>query len=399
MARASKVATKPKKKTVRAVRRGANMMPLMPSKNLNWDRAKYYTHYEVESKEWLSTVKTYIKKHYDKKIFTNINKLPDWKVGGKSHWTCAAYLLDNNPELVPTVYKEGIHKWILDLAEEGAALVQEEKAEEKAKPKNVHVPTIQERITEQAQDACEAIEEWLDGFIRDCKNFDPKGFDFVSHFANKKVSQAHARKIKGYYAGELEEALLIQKLPTPGEINREKDEHKADMLQQLREGYSHLTKKDAATYLAALETLDGACNMVIDASKATRKPRVKKPVAKEKLVAKLKYLEKDDKLQLVSVNPIDVLDAQEVWVYNVKTRKLGKYVAEDGVSIQIKGTTLIFFDESKSIQKTLRKPEETLKEFKKAGKVKLRTFMDDIKTTDIKLNGRLNSDTIILKAT
>ena len=397
MARASKVATKPKKKTVRAVRRGANMMPLMPTKNLNWDRAKYYTHYEVESKEWLSTVKAYIKKHYDKKIVANINKLPDWKIGGKSHWTCAAYLLDNNPELVPSVYKEGIHKWILDLAEEGAALVKEEKAEEKAKPKNVHVPTIQERITEQAQDACEAIEEWLDGFITDKKNFDPKGFDFVSHFANKKVSQAHARKIKSYYAGELEEALLIQKLPTPGEINREKDEHKADMLQQLREGYSHLTKKDAATYLAALETLDGACNMVIDASKATRKPRVKKPVAKEKLIAKVQYKERDDKLQIVSVNPLDLIESTEVWVYNTKTRKLGKYVAEEGQHMQVKGTSLQFYDENKSVQKTLRKPEETLKEFKKAGKVKLRTFMEEIKTTDIKLNGRLNSDTIILK--
>ena len=397
MARASKVATKPKKKTVRAVRRGANMMPLMPSKNLNWDRAKYYTHYEVESKEWLSTVKTYIKKHYDKKVVANINKLPDWKVGGKSHWTCAAYLLDNNPELVPSVYKEGIHKWILDLAEEGAALAEEKKSEETVKKKG-YVPTIQERITEQAQEACEAIEEWLDSSITDKKNFDPKGFDFVSHFANKKVSQAHARKIKSYYAGELEEALLIQKLPTPGEINREKDEHKADMLAQLREGYSHLTKKDAAAYLTALETLCGACDMVIDASKATRKPRVKKPVAKEKLVAKLKYLAKDDKLQIVSVNPLELLDANEVWVYNVKTRKLGKYVADEYVkTLGVKGTTLVGFDESKSIQKTLRKPDETLKEFKKASKVKLRKFMDEIKTTDIKLNGRLNSDTIILK--
>ena len=397
MARASKVATKPKKKTVRAVRRGANMMPLMPSKNLNWDRAKYYTHYEVESKEWLSTVKTYIKKHYDKKIVANINKLPDWKVGGKSHWTCAAYLLDNNPELVPTIYKEGIHKWILELAEEGEALVEEKKAEEKTK-KNVHVPSIQERIAEQAQEACDAIEEWLDGFITDKKKFDPKGFDFVSHFAKMKVSQAHARKIKSYYAGELDEALLIQKLPTPGEINREKDEHKADMLQQLREGYSHLTKKDAATYLEALETLHGACNLVIDAAKATRKPRKKAPPSKEKLIAKLKYLERDDKLQIASVNPLELLDASEVWVYNTKTRKLGKYVADEyAKTLGVKGTTLVGYDESKSIQKTLRKPADTLKEFKKASKVKLRKFLDEIKTTDIKLNGRLNADTIILK--
>lgn len=396
MARANKAAAKPKKKVVRAVRRGANMMPLMPMKGITWNKAKFYTHYEVESKEWLSTVKGYIKRNYDKKIVSSINKLPDSKIGGKSHWACAAYLLENNTEIIPTIYKEGIHKWILELAEEGTA-VAEEKKEETVK-KNVYVPTIQERITEQAQEACEAIEEWLDSSITDKKNFDPKGFDFVAHFAKMKVSQAHARKIKGYYASELEEAQLIQKLPTPGEINREKDPHKSDMLAQLREGYSHLTKKDAAAYLTALETLHGACDMVIDASKATRKPRVKKPVAKEKLIAKLKYLAKDDKLQIVSVNPLELLDASEVWVYNVKTRKLGKYVADEyAKTLGVKGTTLVGFDESKSIQKTLRKPDETLKLFKKASKVKLRKFMDEIKTTDIKLNGRLNSDTIILK--
>jgi len=397
MAKVNKAAAKPKKKTVRAVRRGANMMPLMPTKGLTWNKAKYYTHYEVESKEWLTTVKAYIKAHYDKEIVSAINKLPDWKVGNKSHWTCAAYLLGNNPDIVPKMYKEGIHKWILELAEEGAALVEEKKADAVVK-KNVHVPTIQERIAEQSQDSCEAIEEWLDGFITNKKKFDPKGFDFVAHFARNKVSQAHARKIKGYYANELEEAQLIQKLPTPGEINREKDEHKADMLQQLREGYSHLTKKDAAAYLEALETLHGACNMVIDASKATRKTRIKKPIAKEKLISKLKYLAKDDKLQIVSVNPLDLLDASEVWVYNIKTRKLGKYVADEyAKTLGVKGTTLVGFDESKSIQKTLRKPAETLKEFKKASKVKLRKFMEEIKTTDIKLNGRLNADTIILK--
>lgn len=394
MARASKVAAKPKKKTVRSSRRGANMMPLMPF--TSWEGAKYYTHYEVESKEWLTTVKNYIKKHYDKKIVNAINKLPDWKIGGKSHWTCTAYLLDNKPELVPDAYKTGIDKWIMQLAEEGAKVVQEKKAEEKSK-KNVYVPSIQERIRDQAYDTCEAIEEWLDGFITDKKNFDPKGFDFTSHFSKYKVTQAHARKIKNFYLGEFQEAQLIQKLPTPGEINRCKDEHEKDMLQQLREGYSHLTKADAKAYLEALETLHGACDVVIDSAKATRKPRKKAPLSKEKLISKIKYKERDDKLQIVSINPIDIIDATEVWVYNTKTRKLGKYVAQEHSTIKVKGTTLTFFDENKSIQKTLRKPEETLKDFKKASKVKLRKFLDEIKTTDIKLNGRLNADTIILK--
>jgi hypothetical protein len=397
MARASKVAAKPKKKTVRAVRRGSNMLPLMPMKGITWHKAQYYTHYEVESKEWLTTVKAYIKKHYDKKMVTAINKLPDWKIGGKSHWATAAFLIDNDKaDIVPEGHSKGLDTWIKALAEEGAAVVEEKKAEEKTK-KNVYVPSIQERIRDQALAACEDIEEWLDGFITDKKKFDPKGFDFVSHFAKFKITQAHARKIKGLYAGELEEARLIQKLPTPGEIKRCKDEREADMLQQLREGYAHLTKADAKTYLEALETLHGACDVVIDAAKATRKPRAKKAPSKEKLIAKLKYLERDDKLQLVSVNPLEIIDAKEVWVYNTKTRKLGKYVADEHATLQVKGAGLQFYDEKNSIQKTLRKPDETLKEFKKAGKVALRKFMDNIKTTDIKLNGRLNSDTIILK--
>ena len=47
----------------------------------------------------------------------------------------------------------------------------------------------------------------------------------------------------------------------------------------------------------------------------------------------------------------------------------------------------------------MRKPEEQLKEFKNAGKVALRKFMEDIKTTDTKLNGRINAETILLKVT
>lgn len=390
----AKALTVRKKKTVRATRR-VNGYALMPTDR--WEKAKHFVHYEIESKDWLVKIKDYIKKNYDKKIVANVNRLPDWKVGGGSHWATTAALLDAAPGIVPEAYKTGIVKWVHGLAEEGAAVAQVKAVEETEKPKNVYVPTIQERITEQAQEACDAIEEWLDGFITDKKNFDPKGFDFVAHFAKHKVSQAHARKIKAYYAAELEEAQLIQTLPTPGEINREKDERKADMLQQLREGYSHLTKKDAAAYLAALETLHGACDMVIDASKATRKPKAKKAPSKEKLINKVQYKDRDDKLQIVSVNPLELIGATEIWVYNVKTRKIGRYVAEDNQVMQVKGTSLLFYDASKSVQKTLRKPEETLKEFKKAGKVKLRTFMDDIKTTDIKLNGRLNSDTIILK--
>jgi hypothetical protein len=63
----------------------------------------------------------------------------------------------------------------------------------------------------------------------------------------------------------------------------------------------------------------------------------------------------------------------------------------------VKGSTIIGYDETTSVQKTLRKPEETLKEFKSAGKIKLRKFLEDINTTSVMLNGRLNNDIVILK--
>ena len=86
-----------------------------------------------------------------------------------------------------------------------------------------------------------------------------------------------------------------------------------------------------------------------------------------------------------------------MWVYNTKTRKLGRYVANEYQDLAVKGTSILNFNENASIQKTLRKPEEKLKEFKAAGKVQLRKFLDGINATDTKMNGRLNEDTILLK--
>ena len=56
------------------------------------------------------------------------------------------------------------------------------------------------------------------------------------------------------------------------------------------------------------------------------------------------------------------------------------------------------FKESESIQKTIRKPDEKLKEFHNSGKIKLRDYLDNINAVEIKLNGRINPETILLKA-
>ena len=390
----AKAITPRKKKTARVSRRTTGMKAIPTD---SWNSAKLYTHYEVEGREWGTVIKDWIKKNLDRKSAAAINRLPEWRVSAFSHWATVVQLRETRPDLIPEVYNIKFNQWIDQLIVDGSAVAEEKKAEETVK-KNVHVPTIQERISEQSQEACQAIEDWLEGYLINASTFDPRGLDFANHFAKYKVTQAHARKIKKYYSGWLEEAQAVADLPTAAQIAKIKDEHEADLASQLREGYAHVKKADAKKWLEALENLMSALDMIIDSAKATRKTRAKKAHSKEKMVAKLQYKDKDERYQIVSVNPMEIIDATEVWVFNTKTRKLGKYVAEQHTTIKIKGTTLQFYDEAASVQKTLRKPEETLKEFKRANKVALRKFLDNINSVEIKLNGRLNADTVILKA-
>jgi hypothetical protein len=243
-------------------------------------------------------------------------------------------------------------------------------------------PTIQERVKEAAYRMTEEIEDAIEGFQADPENFDPKAFKMLNLLKGKEVKAAHARIIKDFYSSDLAE---LEELASG----------KAD--EQLREGYSHRSKKQIKNLIAFYQEIMSACDMLAQEAKVNRKPRKTKAVPKEKLVAKLKYMKSNEPLKLVSVNPTDIVGSGELWVFNCKTRKLGRYVAAEFQTLGVKGTTITGFDEFKSIQKTLRKPEEKLKEFKAAGKVQLRKFLDDINATDTKMNGRLNEETILLK--
>ena len=51
-----------------------------------------------------------------------------------------------------------------------------------------------------------------------------------------------------------------------------------------------------------------------------------------------------------------------------------------------------------SLQKTLRKPVDQIKDLMGSGKIQLRKFMDGINSKAQDVNGRMNDETIILKA-
>lgn len=233
-------------------------------------------------------------------------------------------------------------------------------------------PTIQDRLSEKTS---ELIGE-LEGKYDDLEAFKP--YDWL--VANN-VVQTQLGKYETLFERRKAELQEAQTKSDP----------------QLKEAYSHYKAADFKRHLAWIDDLLTAIEQYRGVKKASKKARVRKAPSKEKLVAKLKYARDNKVLKIVSINPADIIGAQELWVYNHKTRKLGKYVAASYHTLGVKGTTITGFDEDKSVAKTLRKPEDQLKEFAKAGKVALRTFIKDLKAVEVRLNGRISEDVLLLK--
>jgi len=243
----------------------------------------------------------------------------------------------------------------------------------------VNTPTIQDRMNEIANKHILHFELFEDQLMNGETVSDPKAFEYLK---TENCPQALIKKISAFFEVHRQELI----------------EAKAGQDEQLKEGYSHYKAADYKRFEAFYSKLFTDLVAYEQVKKATKKARVRKAPAKEKVVAKLKYLKEDSKSKLVSINPVDILGCSILWVYNTKTRKLGKYVADAHQgTLGVKGTSIVGFDTTQSIQKTLRKPEQQLKDFKVAGKIQLRKFLENIKTTDTKLNGRVNQDTILLK--
>jgi hypothetical protein len=349
---------------------------------------KYYR-METSGKELKSKVIDWMGKNgYDKKTIASFKKTKDNRCS-LTVGSIAACLLKgmqstrsdfNNGRDTATWLGAEIAKII----DEGKNDIDEDavKAAADANKAVVYVPTIQERTREAAMKMTEEIENAYESYQTDPEAFDPKAFKVLNLLKSQQAKAAHARIIRDFYARDLAE--LEELASGNGD-------------EQLKEGYKHRSRKQIKNFIQFLTEVQTACTMLMQEAKVNKKPRKTKTVPAEKVVGKLKYMKTNEPLKLVSVSPADILGAGELWVYNTKTRKLGKYVAAEFNTLSVKGTSIVGFDENKSIQKTIRKPEEKLKEFKAAGKIALRKFLDDINATDTKLNGRTNEDTILLK--
>lgn len=351
----------------------------------HYHNAMQYYNIQFSGKDLKPAVLTWMNENdYEKDVITEFKKSKDWRVS-TTMGAIASCLSRGMPEQRDD-FNNGANtkEWLINaidkvIEDSKNDIEDDEQAESKSTTPAV---SIQERVREATFKMTDEIEDAIEIWMETPDKFDPKQFKILNLLKGKEVKAAHARIIKEYYSVGLNElAAVVEGLDD-----------------DLKEGYKHRTKKQINNLLAFYKEIESACNMLMEEAKVTRKPRIKKAIPKDKIIEKLKYLKTFEPLKLVSINPTDVLGAKELWVYNTKTRKIGKYIADEMTGpLGIKGTSLTGFDEHSSIQKTVRKPDEKLKEFKSAGKIALRKFLEEINSTDTKLNGRINEDIILLK--
>jgi DNA-directed RNA polymerase beta' subunit len=299
----------------------------------------------------------------------------------------AACLIKGMPEAHPGFNKgrnsaDWLRKEIADVTAQGKNDEVAEEKETKVIKTPAQVYNIQDRIREQAGQMTEEIDVAIDNWIIDAETFDPKAFKMVSLLRGKGAKAAQARYIKSFYQRGMDEL-------------HELAGGNAD--EQLREGYKHVARKNVKKLIEFYESIMAACEQITQEAKVLKKPRAKKAKPAEDLVKKLKFKAIDDKLGIVSVPAAGLIGAQGAVVYNSKTRKIGVYISKTSAGLNVKGTSIIDFTE-KSFQKTLRKPDVQLKEFKEQNTQKrIETWFQKIKATETILNGRMNADIMILK--
>lgn len=343
---------------------------------LNW-----YSHF-YDPKDAKDFIVAYVEKNRKPDVLKLVKKAPENQVittlGWLARMSLRGFKLD---ELQQAKLDEQIDRMVAYVkAEDKAAKASDEKATSPRK-------NIQEVMRERASEAAAELDGLFDEFHD--KNY-PKEFEtkskVIAQFQERNVLPQHIAPVIKHWEKTLAEFKEVQ----------------AGKNDQLNEAYGYMTKMQVKNVIKFIESVIADLNGYISVKQVAKKPRKRKPVPVEKVVAKLKYCRafKDpaQKLDLVSLPPTKLHNATEAWVYDTKKRKMHHFVADDySKCLIVKGNTVVGFDKKQSGMKTLRKPAEQIKALT-GSKPAARKYFKDIKAVEAVPNGRFNADMVILKA-
>lgn len=363
------MAKKPKTKNIAAEKKfigGEPMLKTVKSETavsvaLTWYG---YAYHVDNAAPWLYT---YLERHgHSKKYIDRVKKIKPQFIGMTY---CALARMANNGCDIGKY-----HDKIMKRVEENLYRVPEEE------PKKLEYRIV-DKVKEKTDEIIAELEAEIDHFIL---------MDFVTDF--EPYTYFKTNEVKDVQAN----AIILRYEPLLLEL--------ADALEgkdvQLKEGYKKFKKKDLQAYFDFIMLIiedAGKVSNVVKAEKKIRKPRPVKQKPAALLVKDMKFCVSDSESKLASIDPVTVIGAKQLWVYNTKYRLLGCYKASDPNGFSVKGTTITGYDPATSVGKKLRKPEDMLPKVNLYGKVGLRSLLGEVKTAETKLNGRINQDTLLLR--
>jgi hypothetical protein len=164
------------------------------------------------------------------------------------------------------------------------------------------------------------------------------------------------------------------------------------------ESYSHLSKPAIKRRIKLLDEMISDVELYKSSKKAARKPRVKKERSADKLVKNVNYLKSSPEYGITSVNPIKLVGSEKVYIFNEKYRKLTVLSQADKNGLTVKGTTILNFDTKESYSTTLRKPKDILVAIATKTERQISNLLTKLTTKKTEAKGRVNNNTLILKA-
>ena len=364
-----------KKKVARArARTGLAGIPV----DKGFNAVKDYFHLQVDKKDCVSQVKTWVKKNFPqpaKYILAN----PEYHFS-MTHHAATAFWYNNdlykNNDADGNIAKEFLNNLfdkMIPLIEKGKVLY-----EEKQKANNIVSisPTVKlmRKINNTImQELLELEDKWIDG--------DDATINIYDRFKYHGLTNTAISYVKPMIEGWL--------------LDYEDAYYKR--CDQAVEGYSHLKRSALNHRIKVCQAMLADLERIRSATKASRNVKVKRPKSVDKQVAKVQYKKEDNEFKIVSINPIQIPTKTRLYAFNTNNKNVIEYVTESVNGFEISGSTIKNFSKVSSRAICLRKPLDFLPIVLQKTPKQIDAAWQTLKTKTKVPNGRINKDTILLR--
>ena len=337
-------------------------------------RAFNWYNYFYGKKEAKDFVASYLERHERAKEAKKIRATPDSQIRMTTGWLCRmsdmGLQLDEHEQIK-----------LDNMIAETLAVKEQPRVEVETAQDDTPRLTIQDRLREKVSECAGELEGMFDDFVA-------AGAKLTADF--KPVSLMRSMNIAPQMVSVIKE-IWTKRLAEYEEVIEGRDA-------ELVRAYSHLTKTQLKACVKFCELVVTDCGSYVQIKKVERKPRKVKPVSPEKKAAKFKTQAAFPELKITSLPAAQLVDKSEAWLYDTKKRKLIHVVADEYAKVfTVKNNSVIGFSTAETLQKTVRKPADTIKAVTSAGKPAIRKLFKDLTTTETAWNARGTENLVILR--